>query len=178
MDRICCGMSEEEVLCSALPGGAEFDEAVQIFQEQIHFIWNDHFYLCPCEQRVKCDILVPPSGRISVEYLTFLFFPPLQTLVPPLTPPLPVVIALIGAALPTGSSAHVWVDCIQPSSLRSTFSTTYLKARASVSASSTPMPTILAATAQEATDTTATPVEGIAAAACNKFAVKSAMASC
>lgn len=157
-------MSEEEILCSASPVEATFNENIQQTQH------------CCLE---KCDIVVP-SGRLPVriEHLTLFFPSPPQTLVPPSTPPPPAAFAPTGAALPTGSSALAWVACIQPSILRSTFSTTYLKARASVSASSTPMPTAAAGTSRAAPEPTATEAAAAAAAACSRFAVKSATASC
>lgn len=112
-----------------------------------------------------------------------------QTLVPPSAPRLPADIALTGAALPTGSSAHVLVAFIQPTSPRSTSSMTYLRARASAWASSTPTPTTAAARTRAATarqvctDTPAMEAEGVAVAAaaaavCNRYAVKSDTESC
>lgn len=113
------------------------------------------------------------------KYLLFLLFSLPQTLVPPSAPQLPAVNALIGAALPTGSSVNAWVASIQPTSLRSTSSMTYLKAQGSASASSMLTPTTVTGTTRAAPDTIAWVVEEITAAAVySRFAVKLATVSC
>jgi len=111
-----------------------------------------------------------------------------QTLVPRSAPRPPADIALTGAALPTGSSGRAWVASTPPTSPRSTSSTIYLRARASAWASSTPTPITAAATTRAATARrvfTDSPSMGAgaaaaaaAAAAFNRYAVKSATASC
>lgn len=109
-----------------------------------------------------------------------LLLPP-QTPIPPSAPRPPAVIALTGAAWPTGSSAHAWVASTRPTSHGSTSSTTYLRARASAWASCRPTPTTAAAKTRAARarrvspDITAT---AAGAAACSKSAAKSAWASC